>query len=215
MNDRKNISSRGGETVAVMKLKAPVYPAEPPFNPSTAYPEYPWGDKGPENYVYDGVREMFHLQQLDEANYGMSSWNPLGHIIKPGNRVIIKPNFYRESHWGRQSEWKQIITHGSVIRAVLDYVLIALKNDGEVYICDGPQLDSDWEEIVRRTGVGSVVEYCSRKSEVPVHLLDLRDSWHDLRAGEGGRGVIYSRNPLPGDQAGSCEIDLDTQLRPA
>src|SRR5436853_340924 len=39
------------------------------------------------------VRESLHLLRLDEANYGTAAWNPLGELISPGNRVLIKPNF--------------------------------------------------------------------------------------------------------------------------
>ena len=58
---------------------------------------------------------------LDAANFGTRSWNPLGELIRPGETVLLKPNLVRQSHQFND-DWEHIITHGSVIRAVADYV---------------------------------------------------------------------------------------------
>ena len=39
--------------------------------------------------------------------------------IKPGNTVILKPNWVKESHLTNKDEWEHIITHPSIITAVL------------------------------------------------------------------------------------------------
>ncbi len=188
---------------AACKLTAATYPERPPFHPSTAYPEYQLGELGPANHVYAGIRELFRLLGMDAAHYGLPSWNPLVDVVRPGDKVVIKPNYLWHAHKYRREEWEQVVTHGSVIRAVLDYVLIALQGRGEVWITDGPQLDADWDQIVSRTGIGSVVDYCQTTGGAQVHLLDLRDTWEDVR-GE----VLYGTRKLPGDPAGSTTIDL-------
>src|SRR5437867_105564 len=68
-------------------------------------------------------------------------------IVRPGNRVVLKPNFIRESHTHRPDEWQQIITHGSVIAAVAREVAAALEGKGTITIADAPQTDSDFEKI--------------------------------------------------------------------
>lgn len=145
---------------------------------------------------------------LDRARFGSPDWNPLGEIVRPGNKVIIKPNFLWHAHKYHRDEWQQVITHGSVVRAVIDYVLLALQGRGEVWITDGPQLDADWNEILRRTGVGQVCEWLASQSSVPVRLLDLRDEWEDVR-GE----VLYGTTRLPGDPAGGLEVNLGSRSR--
>ncbi len=188
---------------AVWRLAQAAYPSTPPFHPARPYPEYRGHALGPDNLVYDGVRELWRLLGLDTAHDGSPAWNPLGEIVRPGDHVVVKPNLLLHAHRYRPAEWEQVITHGSIVRAVVDYVLIALDGHGEIAIADGPQLDADWETIVARSGVGAVADYYRDQSLVPVHLLDLRESCTR------GRGdVVYERVTLPGDPRGAVEVDL-------
>ncbi|MDD4858149.1 MAG: DUF362 domain-containing protein [Candidatus Krumholzibacteria bacterium] len=143
--------------------------------------------------------------KLDPENEGTDRWNPLRTIVRPGDRVVIKPNLLSHRHKDRHGDWKCVITHGSVIRAVLDYVMLALKGRGEVWITDGPQFDADWSAIVSMTGLDRILEYGkSFYGNVPVHVLDLRPEWWpDVR-----EGVIGKRENLRGDPAGSQTIDV-------
>jgi uncharacterized protein (DUF362 family) len=193
---------------AAYRLPAALYPTQVPFHPAVPYPEYRWTALGETNHVYEGVRTLLHLLGLDEEHYGTPMWNPLGELIRPGDKVVLKPNYLWQSHKHRVEEWEQVITHGSVVRAVLDYVLIALKDRGEVWIAEGPQRDADWEAIVSRTGVRSVCDFCTSGNPVPVRLLDLRDIRLDVRG-----DVVYARVPLPGDPAGSTEVNLAHRSR--
>jgi uncharacterized protein (DUF362 family) len=140
---------------------------------------------------------------LDQDHFGTGSWNPLGELIVPGDHVVLKPNLIRESHPERRGEWEQVITHPSIIRAVLDYVYIALKGKGRVTIADGPQTDSDFEEIVRRTQLDDVVCFF-RERGLEISLLDLRRE-HWLQK----KGVTYQRQSLPGDPLGYVNVSLD------
>ena len=53
--------------------------------------------------------------------------------ISPGDKIILKPNWIRESHLLRQDEWEQVITHPTVITAVLQKVLEKLKGIDPYY----------------------------------------------------------------------------------
>jgi len=174
-----------------------------PFSPDKTYPEYPFENiSKAKNDAYESVRSSFQLLGLDKANFEQKEWNPLGDLIKHGNHVLLKPNLIRESHRLRYDEWEQVITHPSIIRAVLDYVFIALKGKGKVTIADGPQTDSDFDEIVRRTGLDKIVDYFRDKG-LEVSLLDLRrDRWLQRN------GVTYKRESLPGDPTGYTTINL-------
>jgi len=180
------------------------YPKEAPFHPSERYPEYPFQDvwSEPDNAAYSIVRNALLLLALDKSNFGQKAWNPLGELIEPGDIVLLKPNLIRESHSLRYDEWEQVITHPSIIRTVLDYVFIALKGKGRVTIADGPQTDSDFDEIVRRTGLDKIVDYFRDKG-LEISLLDLRrHRWLNRN------GVTYKREALPGDPRGYTTIDL-------
>ena len=148
------VNPLGSATVAVSRLDVAIYPTAPPFHPSEPYPEYRGELTREPNPVYGAVRETLQLLGLDRERHGTADWDPFGEFIKPGDRVVLKPNFLAQSHALKPDEWLQIITHGSIIRAVLDYVISALRGQGEILIIDGPQYDSDWDMILERTGTG-------------------------------------------------------------
>jgi uncharacterized protein (DUF362 family) len=179
-----------------------VYPSGPLIHPSGQYPACPFGAGDDEDPVYQAVRESLKSLGLDEERYGTTSWNPLGVLIKPGDRVLIKPNLIREGHGSRPKEWEQVITHPSVIWAVLDYVHIALQGKGQVIVADGPQMDSDFAEICRRTSLLQLTSFFRAKG-LDVSILDLRrERWFQRG------GVTYRRGVLPGDPLGYTTVDL-------
>jgi uncharacterized protein (DUF362 family) len=179
------------------------YPQIPPFNPWVAYPEYPFEteyDSG--NQVYDLVRDALIALELDRENLGTRAWNPLGAIVAPRSTVLIKPSLVRHYHSSGQSI-DSVIVHASVIRAVLDYVWIALKGDGMIVIADTPVESADFTEVCRRSGLTQTVEELSGIYGIPVKVLDLRSSRTDVE-----RGGRLSQSPLPGDPLGYTLVDL-------
>lgn len=105
------------------------YPVHPPYPPGDAYPEcQPFGAprNGSSNDAYGAVRLALQLLGLDERHAGGPDWNPLRRIVHPGDTVVLKPNFVRNFRENSTDHADCLITHGSVIRAVLDYVYLAL-----------------------------------------------------------------------------------------
>jgi uncharacterized protein (DUF362 family) len=190
--------------VCVNHTQIKKYPTHAPFHPDARFPEYK-GEIGPENPVYAAIRETFRLMKLDPENFGTERWNPLKNVVFPGDRVVLKPNFLAHTHRIRRGEWDYVITNGSIIRAVLDYVEIALMGQGEIWVTDGPQFDADWDKILSLTGLIEVKEYCqSHNMTIPIRLVDLRPEWWpDVRD-----DVTNKRVKLPGDPAGPQMIDL-------
>jgi uncharacterized protein (DUF362 family) len=121
-------------------------------------------------------------------------------LIQPGQRVLLKPNFIRESHTNRPGEWEQIITHGTVIAAVAEQVAAALDGRGTITIADAPQTDSDFDKICERAELPALRK---RFSKLQFEILDLRrEAWRTER------GVIVERRKLPEDPRGYTLIDL-------
>ncbi len=153
------------------------YPSTLPYSPGMEYPEYPFGvDALSEelNHAYESVRESFHLLGLDAEHYGQMDWNPLGQIVHPGNTVVLKPNLvrhFRDTHDGHDD---CVITHGSVIRAVLDYVYIALKGRGRIVICDAPHSDADFGVLRQMAGLDEIQAFYREHANLEVEVLDLR-----------------------------------------
>lgn len=203
LNSYQNVDSFTANEVAIHRGEAR-YCTVPPFHPTVRYPEYRFVDieSVEPNYAYEGVRELFRMLRYDEGGFSTPNWNPLRNIVKPGDTVVLKPNWIRESHQHRLDEWEQIITHPSLIRAVADYVFLALQGRGRVIAADGPQTDSDFEMIQMRCGLRSLAQFYAER-DCNFEIMDLRrDRW--LVEGE----VTKQRIKLPGDPAGYCEVDL-------
>ncbi|HEY3421541.1 MAG TPA: DUF362 domain-containing protein [Methanocellaceae archaeon] len=187
--------------VAIIKDDTMDYCRDAPFHPSVKYPEYPFGDCSGKNVPYDRVRELFHSMGMDRANYGKETWNPLGEVIKPGMNVFIKPNFVRDyNHVGGV---ECMITHGSLIRVMLDYAYIALQGNGHITIGDSSYLDADFDRIVHITGTDKIVEYFNNSSGMRVDLIDLRQYQGHVRLIGG-----VERRTRPGDPLGYSIVDL-------
>ena len=123
-------------------------------------------------------------------------------IIVPNNIVVLKPSWLAQSHKYNPHEWESVITHPTVITAVLEIVLQQLKDEGKVIITDGPQTDSSWTEIMNRMTPELWVQM-GKKAGVEVEIMDLReDEW--INVGD----VTVERCKLSGDPKGSTEVDL-------
>ena len=198
-----NISWKQNAHVAIVRAVKAEYPNQPPFHPPDRYPELtnlPEFSPDATNVVYPAMRELLvHLSGIQPG----PGWNPLAGLIQPGDTVVLKPNFIKEQHETRPNEWEQVITHGSVIRAVCDYVLLALNGKGKVIICDAPQTDSSFTKICRVSGTQAVVDWYREWAPVPVTLVDLRkEEW------EARDDVIVRRTTLKGDPEGYVAVNL-------
>jgi len=183
------------------------YPDEPPYSPHIRYPEYPLPDTSErENGVYDAVRNALLLLGLDKDNFGTPHWNLLKEIIKPNDTVVIKPNFVLSNHDEGRNLFS-IITHPSVIRAVVDYVYIALEGKGRIIIADAPQMDCNFKELLGKTQLESIKELYEKKLGFNIEIYDLRDFWLNKK---GSPKAAYSKNrhKLPGDPRGGVLVDL-------
>jgi uncharacterized protein (DUF362 family) len=117
--------------------------------------------------------------------------------------VVIKPNFVRHFRETYPDHGDCIITHGSVIRAVLDYAYLALGGAGRLIIADAPQNDGDFATIRRIAGLDAIVEFYRKELGFAVEVYDLRPE-----AAAKVDGVIVGHHRLPGDPAGYVTVDL-------
>lgn len=194
--------SRDG-VVAVYRSETAAYPKDIPFHPSVAYPEYAFKDVASErNIAYDSVRECLRVAGLDAAHFGTPAWNPLRDLVRPGETVLLKPNLVKEAHPRDPDGWVYVVTHGSVIRAVADYVWKALQGKGKVVLADAPQTDSSFDNIARRLGLAEIRDFY-RSHGLDLDVIDLRrEQWSNVD------GVVTERKQLPGDPHGSIAFDL-------
>jgi len=182
------------------------YDVTPPYSPDTAWPEYHRIStvlNNDVNEVYRTVRESFRLLGLDAARYGSPEWNPLGDWIRPGDTVVLKPNFVRDFRESSSDTAECVITHGSVIRAVLDYAYLALNGNGRLIIADAPQNDADFSAIRKLANLDALVEFYRTHVGFAVEFYDLRPE-----AAIKVDGVITGHTKLAGDPEGYVKVNL-------
>lgn len=184
----------------------PAYPEQPPYSPAVAYPEYPFAgaglSEGP-NATYAAVRGALHALGLDAERFGTTAWNPLGRVVRPGDVVVLKPNFVRDFRESSPDNADCVITHGAVLRAVADYVYIALKGQGEIKIADAPQNDADFAGIRRLTQLDALQRFYRSAASFDLQVYDLRPE-----AARKVDGVIVGHAALPGDPLGYAKVNL-------
>ena len=194
-------------TVSVVWQPEVGYPARPPFDPPEAYPELGAGEAlDSSNHVYPMVREALRLLGMDAGRFGSTEWNPLGELISPGNTVVIKPNLCKhEHHLGEQGVIASI-THGSVIRPIIDYCRIALQGNGKIIICDTPFEHTDFAKVIKISGIGQMIEHLNTDRDYGIQLIDLREYETEFRT---GGNVVQQK--LPGDPLGYVTVNLGNE----
>jgi len=120
------------------------------------------------------VRQVFAQTGLDPDHFQGPDWNPLRQWIKPGSRVFILCNFVLHRSPDESIEcFHTKCLHASVLRAVVDYVLLALKGTGSVAFGNSPMQACDWDAVLRETGTAKMMEFYAMNG-VPVNARDLR-----------------------------------------
>ncbi|MGC9780302.1 MAG: hypothetical protein HZR80_13735 [Candidatus Heimdallarchaeota archaeon] len=112
------------------------YPSD--FYPPNNYPEFSekikFAKYKKENHIYAAVRKSLHLLNFDGKNFGQRNWNPLKYLIKKGDTVLNKTNLVRHYSGLKNGKLEELITNSSIIRAIFDYVALALEYEGTIII---------------------------------------------------------------------------------
>lgn len=192
------------------------YPKLAPFSPSRAFPEMAFLpddslSRQEENHVYAAVRQSLYLAGMDAEHFGSERWNPLGAYIQPGSRVLIEPNCV--CHEYNEATEDCVITHGAVIRAVLDYVYRAGGPTCHITIADAPEQAADFKQILEQTGLPAIVAFYEKWLNYSVEIHDLRTIASDC---DGKTGFLPPARKLSGDPLGYAVVNLgaDSDLEP-
>lgn len=162
--------------VALVKGKGCQYSSNKNFfRPDRDYPEYIFhSDISLErNEVYEMVRNGLYLLGLDKENYGTRYWNPLQEYVRPGNRVLLKPNMVMDINPNGEGT-DCLYTNPSIVAAILDYVLIALKGKGQVIIGDAPLQECQFDILLEKSGYLKLVEFYQSKG-IKIEIIDFRN----------------------------------------
>jgi len=173
------------------------------YSPDEAFPEYAFLELSSiKNPVYRAVRELFIQAELDREHLGTPDWNPLGKWITPGSKVFVLCNFANERRATETvMDYRSRCTHGSVIRAVTDYILIAAGNTGSVSFGNSPTQVCQWGQVLKDTGADEVQQFYQAHGK-PVKACDLRLFVLDTTSLGAVRGVERR------DESGGVHINL-------
>jgi len=105
---------------------------------------------------------------LDAEHAETPQWNPMGALVPPGARIVIKPNWVL--HENPVGGLESLVTHPSVVAAALD--LAAKAEPREIILGDAPIQDCDFNQLMD-FGYQDIVE-AARARGIPVTLKDFR-----------------------------------------
>lgn len=147
------------------------YPAlaAAPYHPSERYPEYSGPLAGERNEAYAAVRQVLADLGLDRGRFGTPHWNPLGDLVPPGGRITLKPNWVLHRNEGPGGT-DCLITHAAILRALLDYALLA--RPARVVVGDAPVQVCDFQGV-QALGFQAVADYLTRAG-APLRVRDFR-----------------------------------------
>lgn len=151
------------------------YPEGEYYSPDQAFPEYQHEHLSTKpNPTYRAVRACLAQAGLDKERFGSKDWNPLQGFIRAGSRVFILCNFvYHRRSRESEAAFHAKCTHGSVLRAIADYVLLATGETGRVTFGNAPIQSCDWNRVLRETGAAEVERFYKQRGLL-VASCDLR-----------------------------------------
>ncbi len=195
-------------TLAIIHDAHLTYPAFP-YSPPQAYPELAASDRNADNKTYDAVRSLLKDLGLDSANFSKKTWNPFKGFIKPGQTVLLKPNWVRDFNSLNPDSIDDLVTHTAILRPLIDYVLIALEGKGTLIVADAPLQDCDFDALQEKTRASELVEWFkSRTKSVEFQVLDLRKTIRKRQtAAEALAGKSFQFEQ-EGDARGYSLVDL-------
>lgn len=184
------------------------YPQHPPFDPPSIFPELIqlFGNNhqcDASNNAYAGVRNLFIQLGLDKPNIGSPTWNPLRDFALEGKQVLIKPNLVTHYFPKEAGSVFATICHPALIRAVIDYALLAVGPSGKVIIGDTPIENCDFQKLCSESGLQELIETLHNRGVDNIELIDFRTYYTKAYPDSS-----VECSTLPGDPLGYTDIDL-------
>lgn len=96
--------------------------------------------------------------------------------IKPGMKVVVKPNLVCDIHMNGDKGWIDMITNPAIIRAVVRIVVEQLKDSGRISVIDSPIDVANFRRIKKILNLEGLFSEC-RKKGIQCELIDLRDMY--------------------------------------
>jgi uncharacterized protein (DUF362 family) len=123
--------------------------------------------------------------------------------------VVIKPNLVLHE-FGAMKGTNCLTTHGSVIRAMIDYAYVAGGPESSIIIADAPLQGANFDLLLAQTGIPEIQDYYWRKCRYEIKAFDLRQICALI---DEGSKFITNLKTLAGDPYGYREIEMGSNSR--
>ena len=143
------------------------------------------------------LRRLFKDAGLDAAHYGSPQWNPLSDLIEPNSKVVLKPNWVSDKN-GLNGSLECLITHPSVIEAVLEYLI--KTHPSQIIIGDAPIQGCDF---------GTLSQICKLNDiKTRFEKMGYNISIRDFRMTKMLSGEYGDKSEFCRDESDYCLFDL-------
>lgn len=165
---------------------------------SSAYAE----EAGAESVLASAVQRL-----ASELGWNATGKGPFGALIKPGARVLIKPNWVLHHNQG-DGGMEPMITHHSIIKAVVKAVLQA--DPAEVVVGDAPIQTCDFAKLVE---TGDLMAWAGALTKADSRFKGIKDFRRTTSQYVNGVRVA-DENLLPEDEFVLFDLGGDSLLEP-
>lgn len=117
------------------------------------------------------LRRLFKDAGLDSEHYGTANWNPLGDIIHEGAKVLLKPNWVLDWNTAKSGSFECLVTHPSVIEAVLEYLI--KTRPSKIIVGDAPVQGCNFDVLVKKCKLDDMAAHFERKG-FNINIRDFR-----------------------------------------
>ncbi len=114
----------------------------------SSYPKHPCLDN---QFQLSNLREMFRL-------WGLQPDNPFSNWVRPGGRVLLKPNWVRDYNpLGHNID--SLITHTSLISSLIQFLAVAMKGKGTIIVADAPLQNCHFPSLLKINRFDEILTY--------------------------------------------------------
>lgn len=117
------------------------------------YPEFPYGQE--DSHISLAMQSLFELN-------GLARDNPFSKFIKKGQTALIKPNWVRDYNPDGYF-LDSLITHSSIIAALIEFLARAMEGEGAVVIADAPLQNCKFEDLMKKSRMKELIELFQKK----------------------------------------------------
>lgn len=163
------------------------------------------GSRGYQDDSTDNLRASNCIARIAQALNWSDNSSAFANLIPAGSKVLLKPNFVTHEN---QGPWgiEPLITHPSLIRAIVDAVL--QTNAGEVLVGDAPIQECHFEQLLAETGLAEWAEKVADKDPRFLGVKDFRRTTCEFRNGV----RVASENLISEDRFVLFDLGADSLL---